>query len=190
MRNVRSFLPIPLVLGMALLCLLAGCGHKTANNASNAVPYLVKTGTMTESEYTKILTLRNKAQTVPLTVSEVDWLLSVANRKSLSASLQGGKLARVADVFVNAGSTRLPVSRQAEVLAFAANEIKFWNVYQPVVVQSHRVTLENVPMSACSVLKGLGTEAALAQIRPLLTSPNADVREFAQETLARKQPTS
>jgi len=186
MKTVRPVLSAHLALGAALLCLTSGCGHKTANNAPPSVPHFVTTGTMTESEYTRIGTLRNTAQTIPLTVSDVDWLLSVADRKSPSASLQGGKLARVAGVFADAGSTRLPTSRHDEVLAFATNEIKFWKAYQPTVVEGHLVTLENVPMSACLVLKVLGTEDALAQIRPLLTSPNADVREFAQEVLARK----
>ncbi len=190
MRTVRPFLLIPLVLGAVLLCLTSGCGHKSANNAPPAVPYLVTAGTMTESEYTRINTLLDKVRTAPLTVSDVDWLLSVAYRKNPNAYLQGAKLVRVARVFEFAGSTRLPVSRRGQVLAFATNEISFWKTYKPVVVEGHLVKMESVPTGACLVLKGLNTSASLAQIQTLLASPNADVREFAQDVLARKAPIS
>jgi hypothetical protein len=144
----------------------------------------VAKGVVTKSEDTRIYALRDRAATMPLTVSDVDWLLSVAYRKSPSLWLQGTKLDIIAHVFVYAGSARLPVSRRGQVLAFASNEINFWQSYRPVVVGNHLVRLENVPMGACLILKSLGTKTALAQIRLLLTSPNVDVREFARKVLA------
>ena len=175
---------VRLLLSAALLCSTCGCGHKTVNSPPTAIPYLVTTGTVTESENARIDTLRRVAQTTPVTVSDVDWLLSVAYRKSPNPYLHGAKLDWVAKVLLNARSTRLPASRRGQVLAFAANEISFWQSYQPVVVGNNLVTLENVPMGACLILRGLGTPEALEQIRPLLQSPNKYVREFAQKAIA------
>ncbi len=173
------------LLSAALLCSVCGCGHETANTAPDAAPLLLAKGVVTESNDTQVYTLRDRAATTPLTVSDVDWLLSVATRKSSSPWLQGTKLDTIAHVFVNAGFTRLPASRRSQVFAFASDEISFWESDHPVVVYNHLIALENVPMGACLILREFHTDAASAQLQPLLTSPNTDVREFAQKSIAK-----
>lgn len=160
-----------------LLSILTGCSRHSANSVMPAEGVakvsaeMQRVGIMSPSEYRKVLDFQHEVEGGGhLSESEVDWLLSLANRAG-TVPQQAARSLQVIMVFADGQRSSLPATRLEDVFNFAVRAAK------------HTGNPEALPLFGCIILGKLQDTRAIPDLTLLLSSDDGNVRREARKAL-------
>lgn len=173
----KFLLPSVLILGIAFL---TGCHHKVDNSLSESPAQLEqdgrdlqRNGVLTLPEYQRTRSLQDKllkSLSASLTAADVDWLLSLTQRKGTEVQTIR-RLYLVTLVLGTGPLQNLPAPKRDAVFQVAAQDVSY---------ESKSKTLA---VFGCHLFGKLKDKRGVPSLKPLLSSQDMPVRDAARRTL-------
>lgn len=158
---------------VAMLACLNGC-NKTADNEAQmdaqTATTMQKYGIMSQTEYFHLAKLRvNMENQTPLSVSDVNWLLAMAQRGT--GQKRYDRMYQAVMVFSDGPRSCLPPNRINQIFNLAIQAVQY---------TGHPTGL---PLFGCFLLGHLNDKRAIPYLTPLLSSNDLDIRVQARKTI-------